>query len=132
MAPAPLIHVRAAFGSAGKPIFMMKIAEVPFAAFLLIQIAQGDIQPHLPIALGGRIKLARRDLQARIKVHRPFNDVTMSAWLHLHRRFHCARLNPFPVGVPSLVVLARLTLKQPATANATEARLRKVHHHLPA
>ena len=58
---------------------MTEVAEISGAALLFIQIAKGDIQSHGAIAHGGGVKLSGRHFEARIEIHRPFDDISFAA-----------------------------------------------------
>src|SRR3954447_8510495 len=64
----------------GPPVFVMKVPEIPDACLLLIEIAQSDVQPHLAIAVFGRvIEVPRLDFDARVKRNRPLDNVPFAS-----------------------------------------------------
>src|ERR1051326_4245065 len=97
---------------------MMKVAEIPGAFFLLIEVAQRDVEAHRAVAHGGRIKLPRLDLQAWVEIHGPFNNVALSARLDLGYSFLSARHDPALIRVPRALIAARLAFQQSALPHA--------------
>ena len=109
----------------------MEVELVSGAAFLFVQIAEGDIQSHRAIAQGRRIKLPWRNFQARIEIHRPLDNVSFPAGLHLGDRFLRPGQNPLLVRVPGGLAPAWLAFEQSAHAHSTFAGFGKVANHLP-
>lgn len=126
-----MTQLRADVFGASKPIFMAEVAKVSFATFLLVQVAQCNVQAHGAISHAGGVELARLHLQAGIETHRPLHNVALSFGLRLDRTFHRSVPDPFLVGVPSGLFGARLALENPTFANAAQARLGDIADHLP-
>src|SRR5437879_10922849 len=109
----------------------MEVAEITGAALLLIEIAEGDVQSHGAIAHRGRVELARCNLETRIEIHSPFDNVSFASRLRLSDRLLCTRKDPFVVRVPGRFAPSRLAFKQSAHADAGFARLRQLADHSP-
>src|SRR4051812_13393748 len=114
------------------PVFVMEVAEVSRACFLLIEIAQCDVQPHLTIPVFGRvIKVSRFDLETRVKGDRPLDDVPFAFRLTLCHALLCASPDPVLVGIPGRFAPTWLAFQKAAHSDSSQTTFREVAYHLP-
>jgi hypothetical protein len=106
--------------SAGEPVFVMEVAEVPLAFFLFIEITQGDVQTNRLVPLISAVEPAWFDLDTGVEIDRPFDNVPFSVGLGLGCTFHDARLNPLLIGIPGVEFFARLPFEQAGCANPAQ------------
>ncbi len=109
----------------------MKIPEIPRAAFLLVQVAESDVQPHGTVAELGRIEFSRCDFETWVKADRPFENVPLATRLRLGRAVHGVGLNPALVRRPGLQFRPRFAFHQAGRCYPTQPRLRQITNHLP-
>src|SRR5262249_38273342 len=108
------------------------VGEVAFALFLLIQVAQRDIQTNRLVAHLRVVEPAWLRFHTRIETDGPLNNVALPILLRFGYTLHRPRLDPFAIRVPGLSIASGLALEQPADPRSTQSRLRQITHHLPA
>ena len=131
MKRAEVVELGAGFGSAREPVFVMEVPEVTGAGFRGVEISEGDVDADFAVAHRGGPELAGFYFNARVEGDRPFDEVAFAVGLDVGGGDHGFAVDPAGVSGESLGVAAGLAFEKATFAQATEAALGEIDHHLP-